>query len=167
MILHSEGLDLRSTTKQDLDFVLVAEQGEANRSFIGQWSREQHAAAIDDGDILHFIIQETLGEQMGYIILTGLQDPNLTVNIKRIVIQSKGRGYGTMTLQLLIDWIFVHTETHRLWLDVKDHNLRARHVYEGVGFRLEGTLRECIKVGKVFESLQIMSILRQEFLERV
>ncbi|ULO07821.1 GNAT family N-acetyltransferase [Paenibacillus sp. 19GGS1-52] len=167
MILHSVGLDLRSTTKQDLDFVLAAEQGEPNRSFIGQWSREEHAAAIDDEDILHFIIQETSGEQTGYVILTGLQDPNLTVCIKRIVIQSKGRGYGTMTLRLLIDWIFVHTETHRLWLDVKDHNLRARHVYEGVGFTLEGTLRECVKVGESFESLQMMSILRQEFLERV
>lgn len=164
MILHSETLDLRSTTTQDLDFVLAAEQGEPNRSFIGQWSREQHAAAMDNEDILHLIIQEASGEPTGYVILTGLLDPNLTVCIKRIVVQSKGRGYGSMTLRILIDWIFVHTETHRLWLDVKDYNQRARHVYEGVGFTLEGTLRDCVKVDDTFQSLQIMSILRQEYL---
>jgi diamine N-acetyltransferase len=162
-LIHSEIIDLRETTLLDLEFVLATEQDEPNRSFIGQWSREQHAAAIDDGDILHLTIQEKSGKLVGYVIITGLRDPNLTVCIKRIVIQSKGRGYGTITLQLLTDWIFGQTGTHRLWLDVKDRNQRARHVYEGVGFTLEGTLRDCVKVGDAFESLQIMSILRHEY----
>ncbi|MEK4159087.1 MULTISPECIES: GNAT family N-acetyltransferase [Paenibacillus] len=64
------------------------------------------------------------------------------------------------------DWIFQHTETYRLWLDVRDHNHRARHVYESCGFTLEGTLRDCIKVEGHFESLHIMSILRHGYIER-
>lgn len=163
MLLQSEMMDLRTTNTEDLDYVLAAERDELNRRFIGQWSREQHTAALDDEDILHLTVQDKAGERAGYVILTGLQDPNLTICIKRIVIQTKGCGYGKMTLALLSSWVFTHTDTHRLWLDVKDHNARAQHVYEDAGFKLEGTLRDCVRTEDGFESLQIMSILRHEY----
>lgn len=162
-MLHSELINLRATTLEDLDFVLAAEGAEPNRRFIGQWSRDQHTAALDNGDIMHLIVQDRAGERAGYVILTGIQDRNLTVSIQRIVMQTKGCGYGTMTLKLLTNWVFTHTDTHRLWLDIKDYNARAQHVYEGAGFKLEGTLRECVRTEEGFESLQIMSILRQEY----
>lgn len=163
MLLHSETIELRPTAPEDLGFVLALEAGEPNRRFIGQWTREQHTAAFTDGDTLHLTVQDRAGERAGYVILTGLQDPNLTVCIKRIVMETKGAGYGTMTLALLSKWVFTHTDTHRLWLDVKDHNARAQHVYKGAGFKLEGTLRECVRTEGGFESLQIMSILRHEY----
>ncbi|OMF91361.1 GNAT family N-acetyltransferase [Paenibacillus sp. FSL R7-0337] len=162
-MLHSEIIEIRATAPDDLDFVLAAEGAEANRRFVGQWNREQHAAALDDGDLRHLIVQDTTGERVGYVILAGLQDSNRTLCIKRIVIQAKGRGYGTMTLKLLIHWTFNHTDTHRLWLDVKDYNVRAQHIYEAAGFKKEGTLRDCIQTEGGFESLTIMSILRQEY----
>jgi RimJ/RimL family protein N-acetyltransferase len=51
----------------------------------------------------------------------------------------------------------------RLWLDVKESNERARHVYESEGFLVEGILRECLKGEYGFESLVVMSILRDEY----
>lgn len=56
MLIPSRLLDIRKTALQDLDFVMAAEQAESNRRFIGQWSREQHVAALQDGDILHLIM---------------------------------------------------------------------------------------------------------------
>lgn len=162
-MLHSDIIDVRATVPDDLDFVLAAEGAEPNRRFVGQWNREQHEAALGDGDLRHLIVQDKTGERVGYVILSGLLDPNLTLCIKRLVIQAKGRGYGTMALKLLIHWAFNHTDTHRLWLDVKDYNVRAQHVYEAAGFKKEGTLRECIRTEGGFESLTIMSILREEY----
>jgi diamine N-acetyltransferase len=52
---------------------------------------------------------------------------------------------------------------HRLWLDVKAQNQRAQAVYKAAGFLIEGTLRECLKSEKKYESLIIMSILQQEY----
>jgi diamine N-acetyltransferase len=52
---------------------------------------------------------------------------------------------------------------HRLWLDVKEHNTRARAVYAKEGFRYEGTLRECLKGPEGFESLVVMSVLEHEY----
>jgi RimJ/RimL family protein N-acetyltransferase len=166
MIIHSEAMVLQRTTVQDLAFVLAIEQSEINRVYIGQWNKEEHTSAIQDPDTLHLTIWDSSGKRVGYIIITGLQDTHLTVCIKRIVIHSKGFGYGKLSLCLVTDWIFRHTESHRLWLDVRDHNHRARHVYESCGFTLEGTLRDCMKVEGHFESLHIMSILRYEYIER-
>jgi RimJ/RimL family protein N-acetyltransferase len=116
--------------------------------------------------MLHLILQEKSGQQAGYVIITGLLDPNLTVCLMRIVVHIQGLGYGKKLLALLTDWIFMNTDTHRLWLDVNELNSRARHVYEGAGFKVDGALRESVKRGDTFETLLIMSILRQEYMTR-
>jgi diamine N-acetyltransferase len=46
---------------------------------------------------------------------------------------------------------------------VKEHNTRARHVYETEGFVAEGKMRECLKAGDIFETLIIMSMLKDEY----
>jgi RimJ/RimL family protein N-acetyltransferase len=60
---------------------------------------------------------------------------------------------------------FVERRAHRLWLDVKEQNHRARSLYESEGFTLEGVLRECLKGAEGFESLVVMSMLASEYSE--
>ncbi|NBD27802.1 GNAT family N-acetyltransferase [Paenibacillus glycinis] len=104
-----------------------------------------------------------MGVKIGYMILSGLKDPNKALCVKRITMKAKGRGYGKEAMEAMMKWAFENTVTHRIWLDVKDFNRRAQHVYESVGFRREGTLRESYLNGDVFESLIVMSILRHEY----
>ncbi|MFD1776832.1 GNAT family N-acetyltransferase [Paenibacillus rhizophilus] len=163
MQIQSNLISLRKTGEKDLEFVLAAERREDNRPFIGQWTTDQHRAALHDAGMLHLIIETETGERAGYVIITGLQNPNLSVCIQRIVIERKGRGFGKEMLRLLTDWLFRSTPVHRLWLDVREHNARARHVYETAGFVYEGTLRDCVKTENGFESEHILSILRTEY----
>ncbi|WP_150270137.1 GNAT family N-acetyltransferase [Paenibacillus tepidiphilus] len=167
MNLCSNFVDLRETTETDLDFVLAAEQHADNRLYVGQWSREQHLAALGDSNIRHCIILNKQGLAAGYVIVTGFENSDLSICIMRIVIQEKGRGLGSALLAALTGWIFTHTQAHRVWLDVKHHNARARHIYERAGFVAEGTLRECVKTESGFDSLVIMSVLRREYEERL
>ncbi|NEQ24314.1 MAG: GNAT family N-acetyltransferase [Microcoleus sp. SIO2G3] len=157
---------LRDTLKDDLDFVLAAEQDKENRSFISQWSREQHEATLLNQDASHLII-ERINDTMpvGYAILLGLKNPHQTIGLQRLVITDKGKGYGKDALRLLKKLAFKELNAHRFWLDVKDFNLRARHLYEAQDFVMEGVLRECIKAENSFESLVVMSILRTEYQE--
>ena len=46
-------------------------------------------------------------------------------------------------------------DEHRLWLDVMDHNPRARHLYASEGFTHEGTLREALFREGRFVSLHL------------
>ena len=155
---------LRCTREDDLDFVLSAERSAENRTFVTVWRREQHLAALTSEDIVHLIIESVAdGSHIGYIILAGMTDANQSIEFRRIVINEKNKGYGRAALRLVKKMAFEDLGAHRLWLDVKEHNVRARHVYEAEGFVVEGTLRECIKVGADFESLVVMSMLKTEY----
>ena len=50
----------------------------------------------------------------------------------------KGRGHGRAALRLAIELAFEEHGAHRLWLDVKPHNERARALYRSAGFVEEG-----------------------------
>ncbi|MFZ0061118.1 MAG: GNAT family N-acetyltransferase [Pyrinomonadaceae bacterium] len=157
---------LLRTGENDLDFVLGAEQSAENRSFVSGWVRAQHLGALTSEDVLHLIIENTAdGSRVGYVILAGLADANQNIELRRIVVTEKGKGYGKEALRLVKKLAFEELKAHRLWLDVKEHNVRARHLYESGGFVVEGVLRECIKGEVGFESLVVMSMLCGEYHE--
>jgi len=154
---------LRNTTKDDLDFVFNTEQETENRIFVSAWTREQHLSALASEDLAHLVIEETNdGRRVGYIILAGLADENQSIEFRRIVVTEKNKGYGREALRLVKQLAFEQLNAHRLWLDVKEQNVRARHVYESESFVVEGVLRECLKGENGFESLVVMSVLRGE-----
>ena len=157
-------ISLRQTNEDDLDFVLGAEQSAENRAFVTVWTGERHQAAFKDEDLRHFIIESLVdGKRVGYVILAGLTNANQSIEFSRVVITEKNRGYGKQVLRQIKKLAFEELKAHRLWLDVKEHNERARHVYEAEGFTTEGVLRECLKTKDGFESLVVMSMLHDEF----
>ncbi|CAM4438660.1 GNAT family N-acetyltransferase [Paenibacillus tarimensis] len=116
-----------------------------------------------DPDALHLVIEDAGGNLAGYLIVNGLDDPNRSVCLTRIALQTQGKGYGKEAIRLIVEWLFAHTNVHRIWLDVKDFNLRALHVYRSSGFTIEGTLRDAVLRDGKYESLIVMSILRTEY----
>jgi diamine N-acetyltransferase len=155
---------LRPTDEPDLPFVLDAEAAADNRRYVAQWTHAHHAAALGDPDLRHLII-ERLEDQapVGYLILAGLESPHRSIEFRRIVVTEKGKGYGRHALRLVKRLAFEERGAHRLWLDVKDHNARARQLYRSESFVEEGTLRECHKIANGYESLVIMSMLEDEY----
>jgi diamine N-acetyltransferase len=154
-------LCLSKTEKADLDYVLNSEWDDENHQYIIPWSREQHLQAIVDPAIAHLIVWNKT--RIGYVILAGLLDLNQSIEFRRIVITEKGRGYGKATVEIIKKLAFETYHAHRLWLDVKSHNNRAQAIYRAAGFMIEGTLRECLKSGKEYESLIIMSMLQRDY----
>ena len=152
---------LRNTGTDDLDYILAAEQHVENRSFIVPWTRDEHSRSFSDPNCAHLIVEAET--RVGYLILFGLRDPNKSIEFRRIVITEKGHGLGSATVLQVQRLVFETYNAHRLWLDVKVQNRRARSIYEKAGFTVEGTLRECLRSGNDYESLVVMSILRQEY----
>jgi len=155
-------LRLRPTTDADLGFVLEAESDLDNRPFIIPWQRHQHAAALRDPDIAHRIAEDDGQNRVGFVILAGLTNADSSVEFRRIVVASKRRGFGRAMVRAVKGLAFNELQAHRLWLDVKEHNTRARTLYLSEGFSEEGLLRECIRSPVGFESLVIMALLRHE-----
>jgi RimJ/RimL family protein N-acetyltransferase len=73
-------------------------------------------------------------------------------------------GYGTDAMRTLCRFGFQMMNLHRIELDVFSENLRARRVYEKVGFKLEGCRREAVfKFGR-YHDIAVMGLLAGELL---
>jgi len=102
-------------------------------------------------------------KQIGYAILAGINNENRSIELKRIVVTDKGKGFGKEFLELIKKLVFEQLNAHRLWLDVREFNQRAQKVYKSADFNKEGILRECILYNEKFISLVVMSILAEEY----
>src|SRR3954468_8173499 len=154
---------LRPTMTSDIEFVLSLEQDPENLAFITPWERTQHEAAIRFPDFRHFIIEG--GDDLsavGFLILIGCRSPNQSLELKRMVVQSKGAGFGRAALRVAKKVAFDDLGAHRFWLDVKARNTRAKALYDSEGFVVEGTLREAVKTDEGFASLVVMPMLQAE-----
>jgi RimJ/RimL family protein N-acetyltransferase len=158
---------LRPTMQSDLAYVLSLERDPANLPFITPWERTQHEAAIRFPDFRHFIIEG--GEDLaaaGFLILVGCRSPHQSLELKRMVVQDKGAGIGHAALRVAKKVAFDDLGAHRFWLDVKTCNARAKALYDGEGFVVEGTLREAVRTAGGFDSLVVMAMLQSEFAAR-
>jgi diamine N-acetyltransferase len=163
---------LRPTMQSDLPYVLSLEQDEQNLPFITPWDRTQHEAAIRFPDFRHFIIEGGEGlEPVGFVILIGCRSQHQSLELKRMVVQRKGQGFGRAALRVTKRVAFEDLKAHRFWLDVKQRNARAQAFYDSEGFVVEGTLRDAVKLtlddgAKAFDSLVVLSMLQTEFAAR-
>jgi diamine N-acetyltransferase len=165
-------LRLRPTMLSDLDFVLSVERHSRNLPFITPWERTQHEGAVRFPDFRHFIVEggEAL-DAIGFVILQGCRNPQRSVELKRLVLQTQGQGYGRACVRLLKQMAFRDLHAHRFWLDVKQLNTRALALYAGEGFVEEGRLRESVRVSidgaDGYDSLVVMSLLDREYQARI
>jgi RimJ/RimL family protein N-acetyltransferase len=162
-LIKNNDIIIAYSDKEDIKFVMEAENNCENSPYVGQWSFDEHNNAINNDDILRLIIKCKDGNSVGYIIIRGLKNTDNSLELMRIVITSKGFGHGKKAISLLQKWCFEEQQAHRLWLDVREDNDRAKHVYESLGFKREGLLRECIRIDNSYKSLIVMSILSHEY----
>lgn len=166
-------LRLRPTLLSDLDFVAGVESDARNLPFITPWERTQHEGAVRIPDFRHFIVEVGEGGEQGprdgFVILQGCRNPHQSVELKRLVLQTKGQGLGRRCVRLLKQMAFRDLRAHRFWLDVKSLNQRALALYASEGFVEEGRLRESVRIAGTpgFDTLVVMSLLDREYQARV
>ncbi len=72
-------------------------------------------------------------------------------------------GNGTEALRLALRYAFSDLKLHKVYLRVLEYNARAIRAYEKVGFRVEGTLRQEMRVQGRWYDLIYMGLLAHEF----
>ena len=74
-----------------------------------------------------------------------------------------GQGIGTEATRLICGHGFDRLNLHRIWLGVFSEHQAAIRMYERVGFKVEGTLREEILRGGKYSDKVVMGLLAEEF----
>jgi RimJ/RimL family protein N-acetyltransferase len=75
----------------------------------------------------------------------------------------RGQGYGTESMQLLLDYAFTVLGVHNVWLDTPAYNMAALRAYEKVGFREIGRRRGARMLAGRRYDVVLMDCLAEEF----
>ncbi len=159
---------LRKAEENDLDFILDLEYRKENVKFIVPFDRDFHLPVIREGEAAIDVIVEEIatGERVGYVLVNGLKTEAKEAEWTHVIIDKKGMGYGHETMKMLKAWVFDVLHFHRAWLDCKDYNARALHLYESEGMQREALIRETIVTNGVYENLVVLGILDREYRQR-
>jgi diamine N-acetyltransferase len=161
--LESGILSIRVARRSDMRYIHRLEHDPRNSPFISPESKAAHIAALKTRGTLQLILESLPDRRRaGFVILRRWPGRDGNLELKRIVVDAKGRGFGREALRLIKTLAFDRLGVHRLELDVKDFNRRAKKLYLSEGFSIEGTLRECLKLKGRRGSVILMSILRKE-----
>ena len=78
-----------------------------------------------------------------------------------------GKGYGSESLKLLLDYVFYEMNLHRVSFKVFSFNDRAINLYNKIGFHKEGNSRQSLFRNGKWHDIIHMGILKNEYLKVV
>ncbi|RMG78395.1 MAG: N-acetyltransferase [Bacteroidetes bacterium] len=152
---------IQNSRPEDLDFFRQLEI--QNDTFVCAASADEHRAFLQSDNARHLSIFDEHNRLIGFMLLIGVQNPHKSLELRRIVLDQKNRGYGRQALRWAKKYCFETLRFHRLWLDVYTDNARAIRLYESEGFLREGTRRECLLRKGTFQSLHLYAMLEKEY----
>jgi aminoglycoside 6'-N-acetyltransferase len=114
---------------------------------VAAWWRRAEWERLDERDAVTFAI-EYEGRVAGCIQYSEEADPDYFSAAVDIFVSAAvhGRGVGPDAMRTLIAWLIDVRGHHRLTVDPAAANARAVHVYEKLGFRPVGVLRDYERV---------------------
>ena len=128
-------LRLRTANIDDYDFINAAERDEDSMPWVGNWSLGSRIEKFGDNNFYQTIIETNEHRPIGFIDFRDMLHDS-QVELKRIVITDKGKGYGKESMYLSQKFAFEVLGRSRLYLVTKVENVRAQHVYHATGFTL-------------------------------
>ena len=157
-VLAGDRVTLRPVTAEDAPGLLeLLADPESTRLTA---TRADHADRLDLA-----IVENETGTYAGEVVLNDLHAENRSCGFRISLVGSRvfGRGYGTEATRLVLRHAFETVGIHRVELDVYAFNPRARHVYEKVGFVLEGTKREALFWDGEWIDAAVMAMLESDW----
>jgi diamine N-acetyltransferase len=109
--------------------------------------RSKHESSRD------FVAFDSNGRVAGLLLMDRID--SWLYEVSRILSVREGEGVGSSILRWALRHIFAENGAHRAFLEVHERNVRARRLYESLGFRQEGTYRDGFRnpVDGTFENL--------------
>jgi diamine N-acetyltransferase len=136
-------------------------------------TEEELIAAIDrfakmESCVFFTIYEKASMKPIGITFLTEIDYKHRTAEFNIVISDSSshGKGYGTETTKLMMDYAFSVVGVHNLQLRVYEFNKAAIRVYEKAGFRTYGTRRESHFIGGRMWDTMYMECLAADFTSR-
>lgn len=105
---------------------------------------------------------------LGLIRMDEYDSQNRSIRVGAdIALDWRGQGMGKAVYTAIKKYCFDYLNVHRVWLAVLETNAHAIRLYEGQGFKHEGRYRQAVFRNGHYVDYLLMSILVDEYRERV
>jgi aminoglycoside 6'-N-acetyltransferase len=139
-------------------FVIVVRDTDADDDEGADKGKDEDAAGVTDA--------ADHGRVLGCIQYVEESDPDYLSAAIDIFVSAAvhGHGVGPAAMRLLIAWLIDARGHHRITVDPAAENAHAIHVYEKLGFRCVGVLRQYERVGNgVWRDALLMELVAADF----
>nr|WP_233682218.1 ribosomal protein S18-alanine N-acetyltransferase [Macrococcus caseolyticus] len=133
---EQSGLTIRKMVTEDVPSIYAIEQ----KAFpSGSWSLDAFYHELEKNEFAHYFTMIQDNEVIGYLGMWIVIDQ---AQITTVAIDEslRGKGYGKLLLEYVMNYAKMTCEM--MSLEVREENLRARRLYESLGFTYGGVRRD-------------------------
>ncbi|MHA6251590.1 GNAT family N-acetyltransferase [Oceanobacillus sp. CAU 1775] len=166
-------LQLRPLEKEDLEFIY---QMRTNPDVMDYWFKEPYATmeslkkwyeAGQDSDLHRHFILYHLKEKIGYLALYNINNRHRNAEFAIMFDPlQQGKGYATKATRMIVDYGFNQLNLRKLYLFVDKSNEKAAHIYEKVGFQIEGEMKKHYFVKGSYHDAVFMSLFQEDYMRK-
>ncbi|MCF8009653.1 MAG: UDP-4-amino-4,6-dideoxy-N-acetyl-beta-L-altrosamine N-acetyltransferase [Halanaerobiales bacterium] len=174
--LCKKNICLREITIQDTDNILKWRNTKDVRQNLftrNNITKDDHLRwlenKVEKGHCIQFIIFKSDEKvDFGTVFIKNIDNSNKKGEFGIFIGENnyRGKGYGRIAAELILEYTFNHTPLNRVYLKVLEENVGAIKSYRNAGFVYEGTLRQSYKYDNNFYDVVVMSILKNSWMER-
>ena len=162
-MIITERLVLEPFTKDDIDLLMEIEHDPSNSIDIWTNTREEHIEELDNPDVWTLAVKR---KEDGYIVgylIANLDLESEWMELKRIAFREKNQGYGREMINAMLKKAFEDMKLNKVWLEAYSDNNVGRHLYESIGFKIDGILRQHHKEDRGIMDQVQYSMLKGEY----
>ena len=137
-MLSDDVITIDDTRQEEVPAIVAMESHDDAAEFVTQFPAERHRRDLRDPGVVYKSVYDESRALIGFIILV-LDPDGSSVELRRIVVKPKGKGYGQRAMALIDHVCRDEIGRRRIWLDVFEFNPRAMRTYELSGYRQFGT----------------------------
>jgi len=159
----SERLSITDADESDINFIIEMEEHPDNRDFIWQGTFDEHMAETNDNQHLLLVFRRIKDNAPIGFSLSRVDFNSEIFELRRFVIDDKGKGYGREAMTLHLKYAFSELKMNRFWLDVFPDNTVGIKLYESFNMHRDGVLRQNYKADRGYLDQIIYSMLKSEY----
>lgn len=160
---------LRPITEADTPLIVKWRNNPAVRQnfiFRDTFTEDMHnrwlETKVRTGEVVQYIIEERQSRQcVGSVYLRDVDLVNSSAEYGIFIGEdaARGKGLGSETAKLFLNFAFDELDLHRVSLRVLSGNERAERSYEKAGFVREGVFRDMVKLDGTYRDVIFMAAL--------
>lgn len=164
-MIVTERLNIVEARESDIPAIIELEEHKDNRDYLFIGTYEEHLEEIKSPNYLLLVFKKRENDKIVGYAFAQLDFKSDKFLLRRIAVSEKGVGYGKESLAALIKYSFEEMNMNRFWLDVYPFNKRGIHLYESLGMKRDGIMRQNHKDERGYLDQMVYSILREEYKE--